>query len=268
MAVRRSLADDLAASLLQDILEGIYPAGSLLPPETVLTSQSGMSRPTVREAVKILQSKSVLTVRQGSGTQINPVDDWSPLDHTLLLARFSHNSSDLELPKQFIEARRLVEVGVAELAAGRRTEEDLADLESALADMRSASAAADVAQFVDADILFHQVVLDAAGNAFVSALFEPLGQILRVTRHQTSSHSLIREHAITQHARILEALRAGDPDGARKAMSDHMAQTERDIDTYLADSLVLIGAAQHPRDTDRRTHQARGPSRPARRPPA
>ena len=245
MVVRRSMSDELAASLLQDILKGAYPGGSLLPPETVLASQWGMSRLTVREAVKILQNKSVLTVRQGSGTQINPVDDWSPLDPTLLLARFRHNSGDRELPKKFIEARRLVEVGVAEIAAGRRTDEDLSALESALARMRSASKAADVPLFVEADILFHQIVLDAAGNNFVSALFDPLKQILQVTRQQTSSHAPIRRHAITHHGRILEALRDGDPDRARKAMSDHMAQTERDIDTYVVDGRALMDATHH-----------------------
>lgn len=248
VAVRRSLGDDLAASLLHEILEGVYPAGSLLPPETTLAARWGMSRLTIREAVKILQAKSVVVVRQGSGTLVNPVDEWSPLDPTLLLARFRHNSSDRELPKKFIEARRLVEVGVAEIAAGRRTDADLTALAAALAEMRSASRAEDVPLFVEADIRFHQIVLDAAGNSFVSALFDPLGQILHVTRHQTSSHGPIRKHAITHHAKILAALRAGDPDGARKAMSDHMAQTERDIDTYVVDGSALIDATRHLRN--------------------
>lgn len=250
MAVRRLLSDDLADSLLLEILNGVYPAGSMLPPEAVLAERWGMSRLTVREAVKILQSKSVLVVRQGSGTQINPVDDWSPLDPTLLLARFRHNAGDLELPKKFIEARRLVEVGVAEIAAARRTEEHLAGLVAALGEMKAASKAADVALFVDADILFHQIVLDAAANTFVSALFDPLAQILHVTRQQTSSFAPIRKHAIAHHRKILAALQFGDPELARKAMSDHMAQTERDINTYVADGRALIESSQHLRDAN------------------
>lgn len=249
MAGRRSLSDELADSLLVEILDGIYPAG-MLPPEAVLAERWRLSRLTVREAVKILQSKSVLVVRQGSGTQINPVDEWSPLDPTLLLARFRHNAGDLDLPKRFIEARRLVEVGVAEIAAARRTEQHLNDLASALGDMKKASKVADVSVFVDADILFHQVVMDAAANAFVSALFDPLAQILHVTRQQTSSFAPIRKHAIAHHQKILDALTLGDPEGARKAMSDHMAQTERDINTYVADGRALIDATQHLRDAN------------------
>jgi DNA-binding FadR family transcriptional regulator len=108
-------------------------------------------------------------------------------------------------------------------------------MEEALDAMRAAAQAGDVDSFVTADIAFHQAVLDAAGNPFISALFDPLGQLLVEARRQTSSHSDIRTHAIQQHQNVLSAIRARDPEQARWAMHGHLRQTEDDLGTYVFD---------------------------------
>lgn len=245
MPSRRALAEDLADQLVNDVLNGVYPPNSVLPSETELAEMSGLSRLTVREAVKSLRAKSVLRVEQGRGTFVNPSDQWSVLDPALLIARSVQNSDRLVLPRKFLEARRVVEVAVAELAAQRRSVEDLTALREALADMRSAATAEDVDGFVAADIAFHQRILDAADNAFIASLFDPLSQILRLTRHQTSSHAPVRAHAIEHHQRIYDALAKKNSIRAGKAMRDHLAQTEEDMDTYVhdpAESLLSIRA--------------------------
>jgi GntR family transcriptional repressor for pyruvate dehydrogenase complex len=245
MTARRSLAEGLAEQLLNDILEGRYFTNAPLPSETVLAERSGVSRLTVREAVKELASKDVVRVEQGRGTFVNPPSSWSVLDPVLLIARSAHEVDRLALPRQLIEARRVVEVAVAELAAQRRTRSDLQELELQLNLMRAAALTGDVRGFVAADIAFHQHVLDAAGNNFIESLFDPLSRILQLTRHQTSAHAPVRDHAIEHHQRILDALRRGSPTKAGRAMRDHMNQTEHDMDTYVLDpgaSILAIRA--------------------------
>jgi DNA-binding FadR family transcriptional regulator len=132
----------------------------------------------------------------------------------------------------------VVEVAVAELAAARRTAKHLDLMAGALARMERGHASGDVVAFVGGDILFHQTVLDAAGNVFLAALFHPLGEVLQVTRHQTSSYPEIREHAIVRHRAILTALRESNLLLARQAMADHMQQTSDDLDTYVGRPLM------------------------------
>jgi GntR family transcriptional repressor for pyruvate dehydrogenase complex len=221
VTVRPPLASGLADTIVNDIIAGRYLTNAPLPSETDLATESGLSRLTVREAVKSLAAKGVVRVEQGRGTFVNPSDSWSVLDPVLLLARSNRDGDRLALPRMLIEARR--------------TEADLADMEHALRGMRSAAAVADVAAFVAADIAFHQYVLDAARNSFITSLFDPLSRILQLTRHQTSAHEPVREHAIGHHQQILDAVRAGDPAQAGRVMREHMTQTEQDMDTYVLD---------------------------------
>lgn len=242
MTGRPSLSLGLADQITNDILSSRYLPNGPLPSETELALESGLSRMTVREAVKSLAAKGLVRVEQGRGTFVNPSESWSVLDPVLLIARSSRDGDRLALPRMLIEARRVVEVAVTELAAQRRTEQDLIHMEESLREMRSAAAVADVAAFVASDIVFHQSVLDAARNSFITSLFDPLSRILRLTRHQTSAHEPVREHAIEHHQLILDAVRAGDPEQAGRRMREHMEQTEQDMDTYVLDPGAAIFA--------------------------
>ncbi len=233
MGSRPALADGIADQLLRDVLNGRYPTDSCLPSETELAQQVGLSRLTVREAVKTLAAKGVVRVLHGRGTFVNDPSQWSALDPVLFLARSASETDNFALPHKLLEARRVVEVAVAEFAAQRRTEADLANLEAALTRMRSSAVAADVAGFVAADIAFHEHIAEAADNRILAALFDPLFQILHLTRRQTSFHSSVRENAIEHHSRILEAIQGGASTEAGQAMREHLVQTEHDLDTYV-----------------------------------
>jgi DNA-binding FadR family transcriptional regulator len=121
----------------------------------------------------------------------------------------------------------MVEVGVAELAAARRGDDDLAAMVSSIGAMRAA--AADVPAFVAGDLAFHQAVLSAAGNRVVAALYEPIAALLHETRLHTSRDRVAREHAIAAHECILAAITLGCPAQAAWAMRDHLAQTGEDF---------------------------------------
>lgn len=233
MPPRRALAEGFAESLVNDIIAGVYPPHSALPGEQELADNSGLSRLTVREAVKSLAAKSVLRVEQGRRTFVNDPSEWSPLDPVLLVARSLHNADRVTLPRKLLEARRVVEVAVAGFAAARRQDNHLQQMRSTLEAMEAAHASSEVEAFVQADMSFHQAILAAADNPFITALFEPLEQVLLIGRRQTSAFSEERVHAIAMHRGIYEAIAAGDPPAAQSAMAGHMAQTEDDFDSFV-----------------------------------
>ena len=192
-----------------------------------------MSRLTIREAIKTLRAKNVVRVERGRGTYVNPVDQWTTLEALVRATVHRESATGRTLPERLIEVRRIVEVGAAELAAERRTDEDTARLEAQLAEMAAADEAGDVDAFVAADLAFHQTVLDAAGNGLIAALLGPLSRLLVPARHQTSEFDDIRRHALDYHAAIVEAIRAGDTEQARRAMHDHIDQTQEDLRVYV-----------------------------------
>ncbi|MFM9445635.1 FadR/GntR family transcriptional regulator [Streptomyces acidiscabies] len=225
-----SLADDLAEQLLTAIIDGQYPPDSTLPPEGELAEIGGVSRLTVREAVKALRAQNVVRVVRGRGTYVNPPDRWTALEPVV---RAASRSASGALSERLIEARRLIENGACELAATRRTQEDLADLRRRLELMREAAENADTELFVQADIDFHDIVMRASGNLFVPLLFEPFGALLVEGRRETSAVPEIRTHAIAHHERVLAALESGSPEAARTAMDGHMKQTADDLRTHV-----------------------------------
>ncbi|MDX3384727.1 FadR/GntR family transcriptional regulator [Streptomyces niveiscabiei] len=225
-----SLADDLAEQVLTAIIDGQYPPDSALPPEGELAETGGVSRLTVREAVKALRAQNVVRVVRGRGTYVNPPDRWTALEPVV---RAASRSASGALSERLIEARRLIENGACELAATRRTEDDLADLRRQLELMREAAENADTELFVQADIDFHDIVMRASGNLFVPLLFEPFGALLVEGRRETSAVPEIRTHALAHHARVLAALESGNAEAARAAMDGHMNQTADDLRTHV-----------------------------------
>lgn len=228
--MRKGLAERLVGELVNDIVSGAFPPGAMLPSEAELAERAGVSRLTVREAVKSLQAQRVLEIRRGRGTFVNPVDRWSPLDPSLLIAKSEHAMGIGALPEKLVEARRLVEVGAAELAAARRSDADLLVMAGTLDRMKEVGD--DVDAFAQADIDFHQAIMVAAGNTFISSLFNPLREIIWAARRQTKRRPEARAHALVAHRRIFEAVRDRDPEGARSAMHDHLVQTREDLRAY------------------------------------
>src|SRR2546421_4554580 len=153
--VRRGLADQLVENLVAAILRGDPAPGCQLPPEDTLAEAFRVSRLTVREAVKALRHKGVLRVEQGRGTFVNQPSRWSPLDPDLLMARASSTEGTRDLAVKLTEARRLVEVGVAGIAAQRRTPHAIDELRGALDRMRRTSDRDDVDGLTEADLEVH-----------------------------------------------------------------------------------------------------------------
>jgi DNA-binding FadR family transcriptional regulator len=240
--MREGRAETVADGLLELVMDGTFPPGSTLPSEAEIAQRFEVSRLTVREAIRSLASTNVIRVQQGRSSVINPADQWSPLDPGLLKARGKASGEPLRLPKRLLEARRTVEVGIAELAANRRSDEHLARMTAFVEQMRDAHRDTDVPRFVEADLAFHAMLFEAVDNVFLDALFAPLSSVLRTLRHETSSVPEIRKHAIEWHARILASVAEGDPGAAREMMRGHLIQTEEDMDHFLGEQQVAHAA--------------------------
>src|ERR671924_381977 len=115
--MRPGRADVVAEQLLELVLDGTFPVGGPLPSESELAQRFGVSRLTVREAIRSLAPTGVIDVQQGRSSLVNPTSRWSPLDGRLLLARSRLDGDPLLLQRRLMEARRAVEVAIVELAA-------------------------------------------------------------------------------------------------------------------------------------------------------
>ena len=229
-----ALPEDLAERLLESIVDGQFPIESVLPSEGELALKYGMSRLTVREAVRILRSQNILTIRRGRGTYINSPQTWTSLAAVVRIEE--RRSSSGRASGRLIEARRMVEVGAVQLAAVNRSKEDLDSLAASIEEMRLAHKRKQVDLFVEADIAFHDVIMHATANMFIPFMFEPFGNLLVEARTETSAIPQIQVNAIAMHEAILEALIAGDPRRSRDAMEAHMDQTENDLRRYVIDA--------------------------------
>jgi GntR family transcriptional repressor for pyruvate dehydrogenase complex len=197
---------------------GLRP-GDRLPAERRLAASLGVSRPTVRVALHALAAMGVIISRHGSGTYIPegpPALGSGPLDFLAALHGFT--------AEEMYEARRILEVGAAALAALRTTPEQMAGLAEEVASLYAS--VEDPPAFLVHDIRFHRLVGAASGNPIVAALMEMLAEMHYQRRKDTvqfSSETSLRG-AAAMHRRIYQAIRAGDAEAARAAMDEHLLQ--------------------------------------------
>jgi DNA-binding FadR family transcriptional regulator len=187
--------------LRDNIASGEWPLNGKIPTEPQLVAALGVGRNTIREAVRALVHAGVLECRQGSGTYVTSTDELSGVVTRRLATAETADT---------VEVRRAFEVEGARLAALRRTPEDLAALDSALADREAAWRSGRVADFVEADVMLHTVILTAAHNAMLAELYASVGAATRATVAQSVGGEL-RPDRYVDHSKLIDAIRAGDP---------------------------------------------------------
>lgn len=219
---RISLHREVAELLAERIISGEFPAKSLFPAERELCATLNVSRTVVREAAKVLESRGLVRIERGRGTIVQEVQS-GPLADSLkvLLQRGSHELENL------LEVRKMLEVGIAGLAAQRRSEEQLEAMRQALETMRQNPSKPE--GYVDADVAFHAEIARAAQNAVVGVLLQPLTDLLRESRMKSFSGPRMVRLRLRQHEEIFERIKARDSQGAQEAMARHLSDTEKDL---------------------------------------
>ncbi|MEJ1168245.1 FadR/GntR family transcriptional regulator [Variovorax sp. CCNWLW235] len=211
-APRTSLADSAANSIRAEISAGRWAVGSRIPVEPQLALLLGVSRGTVREAVKTLVSRGLLEVRQGSGTYVR-----SGFDPSANLQKMRRAS----LRDQF-EVRRALEVEAARLAAVRHTAKDLRNLRALLDQRGSPDASDGGASFIQRDLDFHLAIVDVSGNLALAETCRFITGYIKDTIGSSIGTSL-PEPDQAAHESIVEAIASRDPDRAAEAVRAFMA---------------------------------------------
>jgi DNA-binding FadR family transcriptional regulator len=223
---RASLHHQIAGEIGSLIGQGSLAPGSVLPNESLLGAEFGVSRTALREAIKVLAAKGLVEVRRKTGTRVRPHADWNMLDPEVLSWLFSGTGLPAGLT-DLLEVRKIVEPAGARMAAERATAEDLAEIEEAYFAMEAA--ASDLPSSIEPDLRFHLAVLEAAHNAFMRPFGALIQTALRASFRLTSSNSISYRRTLTLHRAVMEAVKSGSGDEAEAAMLSVLAQTSRDI---------------------------------------
>lgn len=197
-----------------DIIQGVYPKGTLLPPETDLCKVYDISRATLREVIKVLSAKKLIDTQSKKGILVNPREEWNYLD-TDVLNWVLATGENYDFIQTLLEMRQVVEPAIAEWAALRATAADLAEMEAALIDM--AGQYEDKQRFNLADIRFHKALNASAHNYVIKQLGEAIGALQQVVFDATYlQDDAVKEITIKQHRELFDAVRMKNPRVAKK----------------------------------------------------
>ena len=211
-------SDVLAHELRERILEGEFEEGTALPPERDLVQQAGMSRTTVREALRILEVQGLVRIKAGraGGAFVQRPDRQSMADSAALLIRGRQIRS-----AALMETREALEPECAYLAARYRTDADMEEIEAA--NRAIAEPDTDLAHFLEANLRWHLAVATASHNEILAGLMIALSQaIYRLTESEGVVDETVRQETLRAHDRVTDAIRDGDGDAARRRMSRHV----------------------------------------------
>ena len=205
------------------IVSGELKPGDTLPPERELAIMLGISRPSLREAIRVLSALNVVEPRHGGGTYITSLDPRQlaqPINFLLQVDRMAF--------RHLLEVRQVLEVGAARLAAPRITAEQL----EALADLteQAGRVTGRPAQFLQLDFDIHTAIIEATGNPIYISLYQSIADLSIESRKRTARDPAVRRHAHQGHLAIVAALRGHDSEAAAQAMHDHLDVIQRALD--------------------------------------
>ncbi|MEX5339543.1 FadR/GntR family transcriptional regulator [Pseudomonas sp. I2] len=203
--IKRSLVEQAVDQLRNRITSGTWAIGQRLPTEPELALELGISRNTVREAMRVLAFSGLVEIRQGDGSYLRTAQD--PLQAVQAMSRCT--------PEQARETRHILEAEAIGLAALRRTEDDLARLREALADS-AAHFHGDVEAYVTCDLVFHQRLVDAAHNPALSELYRYFSGVVAAALQLNMSTAPRCQKVFDLHGQILDAIEQRDAERAKR----------------------------------------------------
>jgi DNA-binding FadR family transcriptional regulator len=217
---REALPDQIAARVVALITERHLKPGDRLPPERELAQAMGVSRSSLREALRALSVLGVTEMRHGDGTYLSALDPEALMrPFGLVLAL---NDGQLQ---ELFEARRVIEPGLAALAAERIDEPTLEALRACMHD--SAEAVPDEDAFMRIDLELHGLIARAASNSVLWHVIGSISGMGLASRRRTNPLPGLREQSVEDHREIVAALEARDPEAAAAAMLRHIENVQR-----------------------------------------
>ncbi|GCE31013.1 GntR family transcriptional regulator [Dictyobacter alpinus] len=217
---KSALAEDIVNHLLVLIREKKLRPGDKLPPERELASMLGVSRPSLREALRTLSIMRVVELRHGSGTYVTALEPATLVEHLDFV--FSLDDSTY---LQLLETRKILEPGICALAAKNITQAEISQLEACIE--RSKVGPQEHEIYLQADLDIHEIIVQAARNPLLSRFMSSIRSLGRASRERTSILPGVFEQTIQDHQAIISALKAHDPEAAQAAMLTHLEHIEQ-----------------------------------------
>jgi GntR family transcriptional regulator, transcriptional repressor for pyruvate dehydrogenase complex len=212
-----AVTDEAILKIKAMIRSGELQPGDRLPPEKELSEALGLSRSSLREAVKALEVIRVLDVRRGDGTYVTSLTPDLLLDAMSFVVEMHQDASVLEL----FEVRRMLEPAAAALAARQSTAADVERLRGLLADVHGTTSVDDL---VAHDMVFHRYITQLSGNAYLTQLLDTLSSAtLRARVWRGLSEEGTVERTLTEHRAIVDALELGDAELASAQATVHIS---------------------------------------------
>jgi len=220
------------STLGERIASGEFQAGRPLPVESELAAMLDVGRSVLREAIKVLSSKGMVSARPRHGTVVKPRRQWNLFDQDVLHWVLRPGKVDPKLVEDILVARRIIEPEAARLAARHSTLEDKAAILGACAAMRAAVGDPEAA--VRADISFHTAILGATHNAILLAFSPALSAMLSAFFQISIQNPDVFPGNLPAHERVAHAIAAGDVEAAHAAMLCVLTYTEDDVSERLS----------------------------------
>lgn len=216
------LVDALGRRVIAD------PGLTLSPDE--LCAEFGVSRTVVRETLRVLEAKGLVSARPNVGTRVRPLTDWNLFDPQVIDWRL-HGPQRADQMRELLELRAGVEPMAARLAAGRAGPDDIAALRTAWAGMRDALEAGDLSAFSAADIALHTALLAAVDNPMIAQLAGVVAEVVWAREEMLRRPEHINPEAVARHGDLVEAVAGGRPDAASDAMRAVLAEVTHAVTT-------------------------------------
>ena len=215
-----AVTDEAITKIKDMIISGELSAGDRLPPEKELSEKLGLSRSSLREAVKALEIIRVLDVRRGDGTYVTSLEPKLLTEAMTFIVDLHQDESILEL----FEVRRMLEPAAAATAARLITPQQIAALRATMDNIDELTS---VESLVEHDLVFHSLVTAAAGNTYLTSVLDSLSSSTvraRIWRGLTQERAVDR--TLSEHAAIIDALERGDTELARSLVTVHISGVE------------------------------------------
>lgn len=230
---RQNLSEKVVREIGLSIMRNDIRPGDALLSEPELSSQFNVSRPVLREALKVLSAKGLIEARPRTGTRVRPREDWNLLDLDVL-AWLNEVGPDKNFLQAISEVRLMFEPLTAELAALRATASEVAQIERCCQQLQDAVNSPE--HYIPADLQFHTAICSAAHNELLLQIMIVLDTSLRASRAITSHLPGANQKAMPLHWSVTRAIRSRDGQAAKEAMLKLIMQTSGDIHRALEET--------------------------------
>ncbi|MGE5614029.1 MAG: FadR/GntR family transcriptional regulator [Bacillota bacterium] len=217
MVKKVNTVDAIIEAMLNKIKSGEFVPGERIPSEKMLAKEFNVSRTSLREAFKKLELMGTITIRQGDGTYLNDNSQDTRLQ-AWLRSSFTLGNDNHNL-MEYLEAREMLEIKAAGLAAKRATPEDIDKISRVL----NALETSDESQYSKLDFEFHQAIINAAHNTFISKFWDLISPLILEQQSKSNYIEGVTSNAFNVHKSLLDAIVNKKGKNAEKIMAEHLS---------------------------------------------